>query len=306
MKPVRRKWRRSEEDNVWPSFTDIISTIAIILFFVMLLMYINTIVTGKNLEFLKENLQDTQRQLESSKAAVSRAEEDLRLLKIELEKTMAEVKAGERALALSKEEIERQSAIIAESNAELGKVRQTLHGIALLRLNVLESVKTSVESALGKTNQNGEPLVTIADNGNIIINESLVFDRYSYVIKDEGRALLDQLGAAFEAVLSDPSVRNQIDAINIQGHTDSRGTDSDNRLLGSRRSTAVVNYLLANNRTLRTRYADYFMASSYSEARPVSKGSTERAYAENRRIEIGIVLKDSHVRDILDTYFDHR
>ncbi len=302
MKTRKRRDIHTESENFWPSFTDMISTIAIILFFLMFLMYINNIIAGKDLEFLRKELDDSQRRLEASKLEISQAENNLRLLKIELEETMAEVEAGQIALRLSSEEIERQKEIIASSNQELGDLRQKLQGIAILRLDVLNSVKTSIEEVLGRTNQAGEPLVTISDNGNIVINEGVLFDRYSYTIKSDGTGLLDQLALAFEKVLDNEEIRSSIDAVNIQGHTDDRGTGNSNRELGARRATSVVNYLMSSNPALENEYADYFLASSYSEYRPAVSGTTEAAYAENRRIEIGIILKDSHVQDIINEY----
>jgi chemotaxis protein MotB len=302
MKTRKRRDIHSEPENFWPSFTDMISTIAIILFFLMFLMYINNIIAGKNLEFLRKELDDSQKQLEASQLEISQAENNLRLLKIELDQTMAEVEAGQIALTLSSEEIDRQREIIASSNQELGDLRQKLQGIAILRLDVLTAVKDSIEDVLGKTNQAGEALVSISDNGNIVINEALLFDRYSYAVKSEGRSLLDQLSEAFETVLSNPDIRESIDAINIQGHTDDRGTGNSNRELGTRRATAVVNYLMSSNPSLETDYADYFLASSYSEFRPVVSGTSEEAYAQNRRIEISIILRDTHVQDVINEY----
>ncbi len=302
MKTRKRRDIHSEPENFWPSFTDMISTIAIILFFLMFLMYINNIIAGKNLEFLRKELDDSQKQLEASKLEISQAEDNLRLLKIELDQTMAEVEAGQIALTLSSEEIDRQREIIASSNQELGDLRQKLQGIAILRLDVLTAVKDSIEDVLGETNQAGDALVSISDNGNIVINESLLFDRYSYTIKSEGRSLLDQLAEAFETVLANPEIRESIDAINIQGHTDDRGTGNSNRELGSRRATSVVNYLMSSNPSLENIYADYFLASSYSEFRPDVSGTTEAAYAQNRRIEISIILRNEHIQDVINEY----
>lgn len=304
MKVRRKRQRHEEQENFWPSFTDMISTIAIILFFVMFLMYINNIVTGKNLEFMRKELDDTQKQLEASKAEISQAENNLRLLKVELDATMAEVEAGQIALKLSQEEIDEQKEIIAASNQELGDLRQKLQGIAVLRLDVLSAVKDSIEDKIGSTNQAGDPLVTISDTGNIVINESLVFDTASYTIKPEGQELLTQLANAFEDVLADSDIRDSIDSINIQGHTDERGSGTYNRELGSQRATAVVNYLMSANASLERNYAEYFMASTFSEYRPVTDGTTAADYAENRRIEISVILKDSHVQDVINTYLE--
>ncbi|SHK10810.1 OmpA family protein [Paramaledivibacter caminithermalis] len=305
MKLRRRNYKKNEEiENFWPSFTDMISTIALILFFLMLLAYIQNIITGKNLEFAKKQIIDTQKKLEESNAEISRAEKKLRLLKDKIDEAKAEVKRGEIALKLSEEQIEKQREIIAESNRELGELRTKLQGIAVLRLEVLQKVKGSVEKELGKTNERGEELVLISDNGNIIINENLVFDFGSYQLKPEGKKLLNQLAQAFERVLDDKSIRANIDAINIQGHTDHIGSSQNNRDLSAKRATAVVNYLMSSNKDLENKYGKYFAASAYSEFRPITNGESEGDRAKNRRIEISITLKDSNVQKVINDYLD--
>ncbi|MBN2260434.1 MAG: OmpA family protein [Clostridiales bacterium] len=301
---MRRRRNKQVEENFWPSFTDMISTIALILFFLMLIAFINNIITGKNLEYAKQQLIDTELSLEESKAEISHAENQLRLLKDDLDKTMAELEIGEIALKLSEEEIETQREIIADSNLELGELRSKLEGIAVLRLELLKSVKASIEENLGAKTAEGEDLVSIADNGNIVINESLVFEFNSYTIKAEGRDLLDKLAEAFENVLDDAEVRASIDAISIQGHTDERGTAEYNRELSAKRAYTVVNYLLNTNTKLETKYGEYFTASAYSEFRPLSEGTTEADYSMNRRIEISVILKDSNVQKIIDEYLE--
>lgn len=305
MKLRRRNYKKSqEEENFWPSFTDMISTIALILFFLMLLAYVQNIITGKNLEFAKKQIIDTEKRLEESNAEISRAEKKLRLLKDKIDEAKAEVERGEIALKLSEEQIDEQREIIAESNRELGELRTKLQGIAVLRLDVLKKVKSSVEKELGKTNDAGEELVLISDNGNIIINEALVFDFGSYQLKSEGKELLDQLAEAFERVLDDASIKSNIDAINIQGHTDHIGSSQDNRDLSAKRATAVVNYLMSSNKDLENKYGKYFAASAYSEFRPLASGDSESDRAKNRRIEISITLKDSNVQKVIDDYLE--
>jgi chemotaxis protein MotB len=301
---MRRRRNNHQEENFWPSFTDMISTIALILFFLMLIAYINNIVSGKNLEYAKKQLVDTQLRLEESKVEISQAENQLRLLKDDLDQTMAELEIGEIALKLSEVQIEDQMTIIADSNLELGILRSKLEGIAVLRLSLLESVKGSIEENLGTTAASGEELVLIADNGNIVINESLVFEYDSYTIKPEGKVLLDKLAQAFSSVLSDDEVRASIDAISIQGHTDERGSAEYNRELSAKRAYAVVNYMLDANPALESNYGEYFAASAYSEFRPLDRGTTEEAYSKNRRIEISVILQDSNVQNIIDEYLD--
>ena len=161
-----------------------------------------------------------------------------------MEKTRAEVERGIIELTLSQEEIEEQKEIIAMSNKELGDLREKLEKIAVLRLDVLEKVKQSIEREIGKRNERGEELVTIGENANIIINENLVFGYNSYNIKEEGKKLLDQFAIAFERILDDRSIRDYIDSINIEGFTDDTGDSYYNRELSARGRLQFVNYLM--------------------------------------------------------------
>lgn len=293
-----------DSDTFWPSFTDLISTFVIILFTLVLLAFIQNIVTGNNLEYVRKQLMDTKKKLESSKAEVSHAEHQLRLLEDQLADTKAEIEEGQIALKLSEQQVQDQSKIIAESNRELGRLRSKLQGVAVLRLDVLGKVKDSVESKLGKTNAEGDPLVTISETGNIVINEGLVFDFNSATIKPEGRLLLNKLADSFKNVLDKRSVRNNIETIVIQGHTDERGDVAFNRTLSAERAGAVINYMFSANRMLESRYGKYFASSAYSEFRPIDTAKTEEAYAKNRRIEISIVVKDSEVQKVIDDYLE--
>jgi chemotaxis protein MotB len=305
MKIRRRNFRSTHEpENFWPSFTDMVSTIALVLFFLMLLAYLQNIVSGKNLEFAQRQVIDTQQRLELANAEISQAEKNLRLIMDRLDDVKAEVEEGEIALTISERQIEEQRQIIAESNRELGDLRTRLTGIAVLRLEVLERVKESIESELGRTNEAGEALVSIADNGNIVINEGLVFAYNSYEVKPEGRALLAQLANAFERVLNDRDTRSNIDAISIQGHTDSIGSPAFNRDLSTKRATAVVTYMMSSNPRLERNYGDFFAASGYSEFRPIATNQTSEGRSKNRRIEISIILKDTQIRNVIDDYLE--
>jgi chemotaxis protein MotB len=144
--------------------------------------------------------------------------------------------------------------------------------------------------------------VLIGDNGNIVINESLVFEINSYAIKPEAKPLLDALAVALGNVLGDASVRENVDTIVIQGHTDERGADSLNWDLSAKRANAVLAYLFSANRVLADSYGRYFAASAYSKFRPLDPGKTEAAYQQNRRIEISVVPKDANIRKVIDEY----
>jgi chemotaxis protein MotB len=296
----RRRFNAGDDagENFWPSFTDLISTVALILFVIVLLAYIQNLLAGKKLEYMRAQLDDTHRRLETSQLEISRSERRLKLLEDDLDRTMAEIEEGQTRLTLSEQRVAEQQTIIAESNRELGNLRSKLQGIAVLRLEVLSKVKRSLEQGLGTAGSGRAPPVSIADNGNIVIGEKLVFEYNSHAIKKEGKPLLDMLSRAFEHVLADPAVRDHVDVILVQGHTDTRGSSSYNRELSARRANAVLSYMFESNRVLERDHGSLFASSAYSEFRPLRPG----AHDENRRIEISVVLKDSGVRKTIDDY----
>jgi chemotaxis protein MotB len=280
-------------ENFWPSFTDLISTIALILFVLVLLAFIQNLISGKNLAYIRSQLEGATKQLGNSRAQLETSEQRLKTL-------AAEIEAGQAQLRLSEAKVSAQETAIADSNLQLDALRTRLRGIALLRLDVLDNVKKSLESQLksGK----GTPSLTVAENGNIVLNENLVFEFNSYTIKRDGKPLLQSLAATFARVLADPAVRANIDVILVQGHTDERGSVTYNRELSAKRANTVLDYMLEANKALEKEYAAFFASSAYSKSRPVNTAHSEQAYEQNRRIEISIVLKDASVRGLIDDY----
>jgi peptidoglycan-associated lipoprotein len=102
-------------------------------------------------------------------------------------------------------------------------------------------------------------------------------------LRPEDRAILD---AKVPILQANPGVM-----IQIQGHTDERGSDEYNLALGQRRAAAVKRYLI-----------DHGVAESrlqtitYGEERPVAQGNDEAAFAQNRRAEFEITAGGQNLR----------
>lgn len=284
-----------EAENFWPSFADLTSTITLILFVLVLLAYIQNLIGGKKLEHVKAELTATMDRLRGSQQQITASESKLRLL-------AAEIEAGQTQLKLSEMRVEAQESVIADSHRELGELRARLQGIALLRLDVLQKVKASIEGQLAAERGSSAPAVSIAANGNIVIDESVLFESDSYSIKRDGKAFLGMLAHAFASVLSNPEVRESIDMVVVQGHTDERGTVEYNRELSAKRANAVLNYMFSANPALEQSYGGYFAATAFSELRPLSTEQSQDAFRRNRRIEISVVLQDATTRSAIDDY----
>ena len=72
----------------------------------------------------------------------------------------------------------------------------------------------------------------------------------------------------------------------LAGHADKRGTPEYNRALGERRALAVREYLVGLGVPATALYTN-----SYGADRPAVQGDTEDAYAKNRRVQVGVVIK---------------
>ena len=322
------------EQGFWPSYADMMSAVALILFFVMLLSYIQNLITGNNLQNTKAALADTEQQLVTTRSALEDTQEELTATRLELSDTQEalslttqavedaqarlekitidldeakatleqqkkEMAGQEKLLADQKALIAQQEEYMKAASAELMAMRSQMQAIAVLRLSILERIQESMSRAMGDSSK-----VSIGDNGNIILNESILFDVGSSEIKDEAKPALDLMIDVFVAVLSDENNSKYIDTIVISGHTDSTGTDESNRILSTDRANAVLNYLLSGRGGKLAPYARYFCAAGYGETRPVASNNTAEGRTSNRRIEISIILRDDSVMEIVESYLD--
>ncbi|GAB5382166.1 MAG: peptidoglycan-associated lipoprotein Pal [Aliiglaciecola sp.] len=89
------------------------------------------------------------------------------------------------------------------------------------------------------------------------------------------------LTSAARAILdrhADFLAKNSGQSVVVEGHCDRRGTPEYNIALGERRAKSVETYLLNSGVS-----ASQLSVVSYGEEKPAANGSTEAAFAQNRR-----------------------
>lgn len=101
---------------------------------------------------------------------------------------------------------------------------------------------------------------------------SVYFEYDSFNLTGASRSALDQYVAWFQA--------NPSRGVQIEGHTDERGTTEYNLALGERRSGTVRDYLIGKGVP-----AAQLSTISYGEERPAVMGSDESAWSKNRRAD---------------------
>ena len=309
------------EQGFWPSYADMMSAVALILFFLMLLSYIQNLITGNDLQNTQELLSSTQLQLSETQSLLARTVAQVEDAETQLKDVTASLDAAQLTLDLQQKEIagyslkiEEQTETIASQEKliseqgdylnsadrqirELQTQMKALSEVAVLRLSILEEMSEKIGAVMGSADK-----VSIGDNGNIILSESVLFDVGSADIKADSRAVLNELIDVFSAFLADEENARYIDSIVIAGHTDSTGTDESNRVLSTNRANSVLNYLLTGKNGKLNDYAQYFCAAGYGETRPAQSNDTEAGRSANRRIEISIILRDDKVLDIVEDY----
>ena len=109
-----------------------------------------------------------------------------------------------------------------------------------------------------------------------VVLKNIFFETGKYELKETSTA---ELGFLVYFLQQNPSVR-----IEIGGHTDDVGTDTDNQNLSQRRADAVKAYLAQQGIE-----ASRIKAIGYGESRPVASNDTDAGKAKNRRTEFVIV-----------------
>lgn len=139
----------------------------------------------------------------------------------------------------------------------------------------------------------------------IRFDDSVFFDGNSYILKPEGRAVLDGISPGIQAI------QQSIRTATISGHTSYtvpiRESVINDWWLSSQRALSVANYL--NDEYHKTMDEDKYRIKGAGYAEPIAPNDTLEGQQKNRRVEI-MMLKnelnltdDRVIRDILEHDF---
>ncbi len=106
-----------------------------------------------------------------------------------------------------------------------------------------------------------------------LVLEGVVFENDSATLAPQSAATLDSVAASLRAWTE---VR-----VEVEGHTDSKGSESYNLKLSQRRAESVRDYLAAHGVD-----ASRLEAKGYGESEPIADNKTEDGRAHNRRVEL--------------------
>lgn len=111
----------------------------------------------------------------------------------------------------------------------------------------------------------------------IVLSQMVQFEVGTATLRAESDAILGEVARILRE-------HAELELVEVQGHTDERGSDELNLRLGQERAEAVVAWLVARGIA-----ADRLAAKGYGSSRPIADNTTDEGRAKNRRVELRVL-----------------
>ncbi|MEO7332033.1 MAG: OmpA family protein [Minicystis sp.] len=131
--------------------------------------------------------------------------------------------------------------------------------------------------ASAAADKNGCPTEVRVTKGAIVLLEQVQFESSTAAIQKVSTPVLDQIAAVLKE-------HPEILRVEVQGHTDNKGTKAGNTLLSQRRAESVVKALIKRGIDDKR-----LLAKGHGPDRPIAANLTTEGRAMNRRVEIKIL-----------------
>ena len=168
----------------------------------------------------------------------------------------------------------------------------------------LEQIYLSISQSVSETGLNEKVSIT-KGSGYVFVSfdDTVFFDGNSYELRDEGKAVLDQVAEPLAAA------GKAVNEVRVLGHTAQADPNRQNyvdfdRFLASNRATEVTIYLQKKNVVDPGR----LISVGYGQWRPVDGNATAEERAHNRRVELVIsgLNLESEEGDSVSQYYTMR
>ena len=216
----------------------------------------------------KQAMLERQQKAEADAKAASEAE------------AQARAQADEDARRRAQAELDRANAEKAQAQAQLQQQQADAARAAAeaeqekAQAAAAEAIRQKEEMRQRLLNQLNQVLETKdTDRGLVVSMPDVLFDSGSYTLKPAARERLARISGI---VLAYPDLR-----LEIEGHTDSVGSDAYNQGLSEKRAGSVRDYLVDNGVSINN-----VIARGLGKANPVADNSTAAGRKLNRRVEM--------------------
>ena len=291
----RTRSHEEEEESVFVTMTDM--TISFLLIVMLLLAFFATqlgseeTVPREQYEAVLEDLREAReriRELEAERDALVAQRDAATVEIVRLEVELAEVRAERDELRARLQQINPLEAYLAEAVEQRREILIELRERLLIEFPDLQVVISPEQDAL-----------RFQGEGLFQSGSSQLGQRQRAIVETMGR-ILNEILACY--TLGERARRNDdcdsgtalIEAVQIEGHTDSDGSDESNLRLSTDRANTTLLVMLDEDRTLlaheNTRGQPVMSVSGYGEMRPIVRNETTEGRAANRRIDLRIIM----------------
>lgn len=177
---------------------------------------------------------------------------------------------------------------------DLNITRTKIKNLTGIKIKVVQRLKEKM----------GDSINIDPKSGALRFSSNILFNQGEAILKAEAKKELSRiLGTYIDALLNDKQMRQYIDTITIEGHTNSDGSYLYNLNLSQQRALAVMSFLYEEYPKNRKLFEKYLNASGRSFSEPILKDSIEDKDA-SRRIEIKFRIKNEEAVKELMNYLN--
>ncbi|HEB5687707.1 OmpA family protein [Campylobacter jejuni] len=309
-----------EDSNFWIAYADLMAGLLFVFILLIGAIVVKYVLTQSDLKEIKDNLNKQEARLEESKeelrnkeAIVFKLSSDLNNAssalnlansqKAELEANITNYKQlskdlnstldnKDKQILILLSQLEKKDEELKNLQEDFQKAKEKVQNLGFIRENLSKELQSKLDNN-----------ITIDEKtGSISLPAEVLFDKDSYVLKNEAKASLRKiLSEYFDAILEDPKIFSNIENIIIEGHTDSDGSYIYNLDLSQKRAYEVMNFIYTFYKS--DKLQKLLMASGRSFSDPVFVNGVEDK-DKSRRIEIKFSIKNDNALKDVEKFFE--
>jgi chemotaxis protein MotB len=166
---------------------------------------------------------------------------------------------------------------------ELNITKVKIKNLTGIRIKVVKKLKDTL----------GDSINIDPKSGAMRFSSNILFNQGSYTLKPSAKQQLSEILKKYiQTLLLDDEIRQYIDNITIEGHTNTDGNYLYNLALSQKRALEVMKFLYKSDTKNRELYSQYLSASGRSYADLIYDEQGEEDKDASRRIEIKFRIKN--------------
>ena len=245
--------------------------------------------SDREIENLKKLLLDTELARDEVKGSLVASQ-------MELGTTTNTLKLKEGELALLSAKLLENTASHQQLVEDLNLTQTRIKNLTGIRIKVIQELKEKL----------GKKINIDPNSGAIRLPASVLFAVDSFELKPEAKKQLKEtLQPYLDVLLNDSTIRENIDHIVIEGHTDSDGTYMHNLDLSQKRAYSVMTFIYSLDEKRNALLQKYLSANGRSYSDLVLKNGVEDKEA-SRRIEIKFNLSNKKAIEEIETFLKRK